>query len=214
MTTPAGKAPKQAVEAPAGLPAQLFRDQKAWAAWLQANHSASPGIWLRIAKKAADITSVSYAEALDTALCYGWIDGHKKSADESSYLQRFTPRAVRSTWSKINCAKALALIASGDMKAAGLHEIERAKKDGRWEAAYDSQRNIAIPDDLAAALAAAPHAQAFFAALDSQNRYAILFRLQTAKKAETRLKRLNTFIAMLERHETLHPVRKNQARQP
>lgn len=99
------------------------------------------------------------------------------------------------------------------MKAAGLHEIERAKKDGRWEAAYDSQRNIAIPDDLAAALAAAPHAQAFFAALDSQNRYAILFRLQTAKKAETRLKRLNTFIAMLERHETLHPVRKNQARQ-
>ncbi|MES2361168.1 MAG: YdeI/OmpD-associated family protein [Pseudomonadota bacterium] len=208
MTAPAGKASKKAPEAPASLPAQFFKDQKTWAAWLQANHSASPGIWLRIAKKASGITSVSYAEALDTALCYGWIDGQKKSADETSYLQRFTPRAARSIWSRINCAKALALIASGDMKAAGLHELERAQKDGRWEAAYESQRNIAMPDDLAAALAAAPRAQAFFETLDSHNRYAILFRLQTAKKADTRLKRLNTFVAMLERHETLHPARK------
>lgn len=208
MTAPAVKASPKAIQTSADPTAQLFKNQKAWAAWLQANHAASAGIWLRIAKKASGINSVSYAEALDTALCYGWIDGQKKSADEASYLQRFTPRAARSIWSRVNRVKALALIASGDMKAAGLHEVERAKKDGRWEAAYDSQRNIGIPDDLAAALAAAPRAQAFFAALDAHNRYAVLFRLQTAKKAETRLKRLETFVAMLDRHETLHPARK------
>lgn len=148
---------------------------------------------------------MSYAEALELALCYGWIDGQKKSDGGGYWLQRFTPRSARSIWSKINRDKALALIASGQMQPAGLQEVERAKSDGRWQAAYDSARTAVIPEDLQQALAASPAAQAFFATLNAQNRYAILFRIQTAKKAETRAKRIAAFTQMLSEQKKLHP---------
>jgi uncharacterized protein YdeI (YjbR/CyaY-like superfamily) len=183
----------------------LFDDKKAWLAWLKKNHGKSPGVWLRFAKKNAECGSVSHPEALESALCYGWIDGQKKSDDADYWLQRFTPRSVRSIWSKINRNKALALIASGQMQPAGLKEVERAKNDGRWEAAYDSARTSAIPEDFQQALAANAAAQAFFATLNAHNRYAVLFRIQTAKKAETRAKRIDTFIQMLSEHKKLHP---------
>lgn len=182
-----------------------FDDKKAWAAWLKKNHGKSPGVWLRFAKKHAGSSSVTYPEALELALCYGWIDGQKKSDGAQFWLQRFTPRSARSIWSKINRDKALALIASGQMQAAGLLEVERAKSDGRWQAAYDSARTSAIPEDLQQALAANAAAQAFFATLDAQNRYAVLFRIQTAKKAETRAKRIAAFTQMLSEHKKLHP---------
>ncbi|PFH04370.1 uncharacterized protein YdeI (YjbR/CyaY-like superfamily) [Collimonas sp. PA-H2] len=183
----------------------LFDEKRAWAAWLKKNHGKSPGVWLRFAKKNAECSSISHPEALELALCYGWIDGQKKSDDAQYWLQRFTPRSVRSIWSKINRDKALALIASGQMQPAGLQEVDRAKSDGRWEAAYDSARTSAIPDDLQEALAANPAAQAFFATLDAQNRYAVLFRIQTAKKAETRAKRIAVFTQMLSERKKLHP---------
>ena len=189
----------------AELPIELFEDQDAWAAWLESNHADSPGLWLRHAKKASDVASVSYAEALDVALCYGWIDGQKKSYDESSWLQKWTPRGAKSIWSKINREKALKLIEQARIQPAGLAEVERAKQDGRWEAAYDSHSTATVPDDLQAALDSNAEAGAFFATLNSTNRYAILFRIQTAKKAETRAKRIREFIGMLERHEKMHP---------
>lgn len=187
------------------LPIVLFERQDDWAAWLDEHHATSPGLWLRLAKKAADLQSLSYAEALDVALCYGWIDGQKRSYDESSWLQKFTPRGAKSIWSKINREKAQQLIESGKMKPAGLKAIERAKDDGRWDAAYDSQSSADVPSDFQAALDSNPEASAFFATLNSVNRYAVLFRIQTAKKAETRAKRIQQFIGMLERHEKLHP---------
>ncbi len=177
----------------------------AWAAWLAKNHRASEGIWLRLAKKAADTPSVTYAEAIDVALCYGWIDGQKQADNEHFWLQRFTPRSARSIWSKINRDKATKLMANGQMKAAGLKEIERAKNDGRWDAAYDSARTAEVPIDFQAALDRNPKAKAFFATLNSSNRYAILFRIQTAKKIETRESRIQKFVQMLENHEKLHP---------
>ncbi|MFC5473509.1 YdeI/OmpD-associated family protein [Paraherbaspirillum soli] len=183
----------------------LFDHQKSWAAWLKQNHGKSSGVWLRLAKKDSGQQSVSYGEALETALCYGWIDGQKKSDNAHYWLQRFTPRSAKSIWSKINRDKALALIDSGQMQAAGLNEIERAKSDGRWEAAYDSASKATVPSDLQSALDANAQAKAFFATLDSHNRYAVLFRIQTAKKAETRAKRILQFVQMLERHEKLHP---------
>jgi uncharacterized protein YdeI (YjbR/CyaY-like superfamily) len=189
----------------AELPIILFEDQAAWAAWLEQNHADSRGLWLRHAKKAADLSSVSYAEALDTALCYGWIDGQKKSYDDSSWLQKWTPRGTKSIWSKINREKALKLIESGAMQPAGMTQVERAKQDGRWDAAYDSHSNATVPDDFQAALDSNPEAKAFFATLNSTNRYAILFRIQTAKKAETRARRIGEFIGMLERKEKLYP---------
>jgi uncharacterized protein YdeI (YjbR/CyaY-like superfamily) len=189
----------------AELPIILFEDQAAWAAWLEQHHAASRGLWLRHAKKAADLSSVSYAEALDTALCYGWIDGQKKSYDDSSWLQKWTPRGAKSIWSKINREKALKLIESGAMQPAGMAQVERARKDGRWDAAYDSHSTATVPDDFQAALDSNPEAKAFFATLNSTNRYAILFRIQTAKKAETRARRIEEFIGMLERHEKLYP---------
>ena len=189
----------------AELPIELFEDQDAWAAWLESNHADSPGLWLRHAKKASHLASVSYAEALDVALCYGWIDGQKKSYDESSWLQKWTPRGAKSIWSKINREKALKLIEQARIQPAGLAEVERAKQDGRWEAAYDSHSTATVPDDLQAALDSNAEAGAFFATLNSTNRYAILFRIQTAKKAETRAKRIREFIGMLERHEKMHP---------
>ncbi len=183
----------------------LFKGQKDWGAWLDKNHLASSGVWLRLAKKASALKSVSYDEALEVALCYGWIDGQKKSYDESSWLQKFTPRGAKSIWSKINREKALALIKSGRMKPAGLAAVENAREDGRWDAAYDSPSGASVPDDFQAELDRHPKAKTFFDTLNSANRYAILWRIQTAKKAETRAKRIGQFIRMLEQHEKLHP---------
>ena len=182
-----------------------FKAQAPWSAWLAKNHGKSVGVWLRVAKTSTKLPSITYAEAIESALCYGWIDGQRKSDGDEYYLQRFTPRTAKSIWSKINRDKALALIERGAMKAAGLKEVERAKSDGRWERAYDSHKTSVVPDDLQAALDHNPKARAFFPTLSAQNRYAILFRIQTAKKPETRIKRIQTFVAMLERHETIHP---------
>ena len=187
------------------IPVMLFKSQKDWTTWLAKNHARSAGVWLQIAKQDGGVKSVSYAEALEVALCYGWIDGQKKGFDEATWLQKFTPRGPRSIWSKINREKAEALIADGRMQPAGLAAIEQAKRSGQWKAAYDSQRTIDVPADLQAALDQNAKAKAFFATLDSANRYAILFRLQTAKKAETRARRLEQFVRMLENHEKLHP---------
>ena len=182
-----------------------FADQPTWADWLAVNHASSRGAWLKLAKKASGVASVTYAEALEVALAWGWIDGQKRSHDDGAWLQKFTPRGPKSIWSKINREKALALIAAGEMKPAGLAEVERAQRDGRWEAAYDSPRGAAVPEDLAAALAGNARAAAFFATLNAANRYAILFRIQTAKKAETRARHIARFVEMLARHEKLHP---------
>jgi uncharacterized protein YdeI (YjbR/CyaY-like superfamily) len=190
-----------------GEPAVVsFANQADWRAWLAAHHDAGPeGVWLKIAKKGSGVASVDYPQALEIALCYGWIDGQKKGLDETHWLQRFTPRRSRSIWSKVNRAKAEALVEAGEMQPAGLAEMERAKADGRWDAAYDGQRTSAVPDDLAAALAGNAVAGEFFATLDSTNRYAILHRLQTAKKPETRARRLEQFVEMLGERRTLYP---------
>lgn len=190
---------------PSTLPVILFESQAAWAAWLEEHHQSAPGVWLRLAKKAADIHSISYAEALDVALCYGWIDGQKKSYDESSWLQKFTRRGPKSIWSKINREKVEALINSGQMQPAGLAAIESAKRDGRWDAAYDSQSRATVPEDFQAELDQHPQAKEFFATLNSTNRYAILFRIQTAKQAATRARRIQQFIRMLEQRELVYP---------
>ena len=189
------------------LPTLSFATRAAFARWLHKHHEAAPGLWLRIAKKAAPETpaSVTYPEAVEIALCYGWIDGQKKGDGATHWLQKFSPRGKRSLWSKINRDKVVALIEAGEMKPAGLREIERAKQDGRWKAAYDSPRGATVPPDLAAALAESPGAQAFFATLNAANRYAILWRLQTAKKPETRARRLQQFIQMLRDGKKLYP---------
>ncbi|MBA3712461.1 MAG: YdeI/OmpD-associated family protein [Pyrinomonadaceae bacterium] len=186
------------------LPVLLFAEQKDWANWLDKNLATASGVWLRLAKKTAGIQSVSYAEALEVALCYGWIDGQTKSYDEQSWLQKFTPRRAKSIWSKINREKAQELIKSGRMKPAGREAVESAKRDGRWDAAYDSPSAASVPSDFQAALDKSAKATAFFATLDKKNRYAILFRIQTAKKAETRARRIEQFIEMLEKNEKLH----------
>ena len=186
------------------LPIELFKDQKHWASWLDKHHAKSPGAWLRLAKKGSEIQSVSYAEALEVALCYGWIDGQKKAYDDSSWLQKFTPRGDRSLWSKVNREKAEALIQSGRMQPSGLAEVERAKGDGRWEAAYDAARTAVVPPDLQAALDARPEARDFFAHLDGTNRFAVLWRVQTAKRAETRARRIEVLVDMLARGEKIH----------
>lgn len=186
-------------------PITLFADQTQWAAWLAENHATEPGLWLRIAKKGSELVSVTYAEALDAALCYGWIDGQRRGFDVDSYIQKFTPRRKRSNWSKINRDHVARLIESGAMQLAGLAEIEAAKADGRWHRAYDSPGVSEVPADLQAALDASPAAREFFATLKSSNRYAILYRIQTAVKPETRARRIREFTAMLERRETVHP---------
>jgi uncharacterized protein YdeI (YjbR/CyaY-like superfamily) len=186
------------------LPKKLFESKEAWAGWLSKNHRKSAGLLLRIVKKGSSLRSVSYKEALEVALCYGWIDGQKLPEDEQTWLQKFLPRSSRSIWSKINREKALALIASGDMKPAGLEAIEDAKKNGRWQAAYDSPSASAVPPDFQAALDASPRARAFFETLDRANRYAILWRIQTVKKAETRARKIEQFIGMLNRKEKIH----------
>lgn len=182
-----------------------FKTVRGWTTWLVKNHATRPGVWVQIAKKDSGLASVTHAEALEAALCHGWIDGQRNSMDAQYFLQKFTPRRARSTWSKVNCAKALALIESGDMQPAGLAEVERAKADGRWDAAYDAQSKMTVPDDLAALLKKSVKAKTFFESLDSRNRFAILFRLQTAKKAETRERRLVNFFDMLKRGEKIHP---------
>jgi uncharacterized protein YdeI (YjbR/CyaY-like superfamily) len=189
---------------PSDTPILPFETPLAWAEWLEMQPATTPGVWLKLAKAESKILSITYAEALDVALCYGWIDSQKKGFDEQFWLQKFTPRRAGSIWSKVNCEKAEALIARGVMKPAGLREVELAKQDGRWERAYDSQSNSLIPADFQAALDQSPAAQAFFGKLNSANRYAFLFRIQTAKKAETRAERIKKFVAMLERGETLH----------
>jgi uncharacterized protein YdeI (YjbR/CyaY-like superfamily) len=181
-----------------------FRTPREWEAWLRKHHADAEGAWLRIAKVGAAEPSVSYAQALESALCWGWIDGQKKGLDGAYWLQRFTPRRARSIWSKINRAKAEALIASGRMQPPGLGEVERAKADGRWDEAYDGMRTSSVPDDLQAALDAQPRAHAFFAQLDGANRYAVLWRVQTAKKPETRAKRIAMLVDMLARGEKIH----------
>ncbi|MDQ1608219.1 MAG: hypothetical protein QOE16_951 [Microbacteriaceae bacterium] len=183
----------------------FFRDAVGWADWLEKNHADSPGVRLAIAKKGSAKSSPSYAEALDAALCYGWIDGQTRRLDDDYYLQLFTPRRPRSTWSQINRENIARLIEAGAMRPAGLQEVERAKSDGRWDAAYAPQRTIEVPDDLASALAASPAAAEFFPSLSSQNRYAILFRIGNTKRQDTRERRIAEFVAMLERGETIYP---------
>jgi uncharacterized protein YdeI (YjbR/CyaY-like superfamily) len=181
-----------------------FEDRKAWTAWLRKYHASSPGVWVRLSKKDSDVASVTKAEALETAICYGWIDGQNKSAGPMAWLQKFTPRSSKSIWSQVNRKKALELIESGKMKPAGLAEVERAKKDGRWEAAYEPQSRATVPADLQAALERNARARTFFEGLDSKNRYAILFRIHNAKKAETRSRRIEKFVAMLEQNLKIH----------
>ena len=187
------------------LPVVRFADEGAWSTWLASHHASSRGVWVKIAKKGSDSASVSYAEALEVALAWGWIDGQKSSLDEASWLQKFTPRGPKSMWSKINCEKANALVAASRMHPSGLAEVERAKRDGRWERAYDSQSRAVVPPDLAKALAANTRAARFFETLESRNRYAVLFRIHAAKKPETRAARIEKFVAMLARGEKLHP---------
>ncbi len=186
------------------LRVQSFASRQAWRTWLAAHHADSPGLWLKIAKKDTGVDSVTYSEALDVALCFGWIDGQKDKLDEVHWLQRFTPRKARSRWSKINRERVEKLVAAGEMAAAGQLAVEAAKQDGRWDAAYDGQRAAAVPEDLQHALDADPKARQFFATLDSVNRYAILYRLHDAKKPETRARRLAKFIAMLAAGERIH----------
>lgn len=188
-------------------PIHSFSTQAEWAAWLEKNHRKASGLWLRLAKKESRRQSTTYGEALEIALCYGWIDGQKRPENEKAWLQRFVPRTPKSIWSKINREKANKLIASGQMKAAGLEAIEAAKKDGRWDAAYDSPKAAVVPEDLQVALDGNPVAQAFFTSLDRANRYAILFRIQTVKKAETRARKIRQFVEMLEKGERIHPER-------
>ncbi|MFL5571736.1 MAG: YdeI/OmpD-associated family protein [Gemmatimonadaceae bacterium] len=185
-------------------PIRAFKTQQDFETWLEKNHATSPGIWVRIARKESGKKSLTYQQGVDTALCYGWIDAQKRPESESAWLQRFMPRRPRSIWSRINREKALALIASGRMKRAGLAEVERAKQDGRWEAAYDSASTATVPVDLQNELDRHPRAAEFFKTLDRTNRYAILWRVATAKKAETRARRIAKFIEMLEKGETIH----------
>jgi uncharacterized protein YdeI (YjbR/CyaY-like superfamily) len=186
-------------------PLRKFATARAFETWLTRNHSKAPGIRIQIAKKSSGIRSIDYAEALEIALCHGWIDGQSKSMDETWYWQRFTPRRSRSLWSKRNRDIVARLIAEGRMQPAGQAEIDRAKADGRWSAAYDSPANARVPNDLAAALRGSPKAKRFFESLDSRNRYAILHRLMIAKRPETRAKRLATFVEMLRDGRKLYP---------
>ena len=181
-----------------------FRSPRAWAQWLAANHEQRDGVWLRFFKKASNVPSLSYADALEEALCYGWIDGQVKKYDAHSYLQKFTPRRKRSVWSKLNVARATRLIDAGRMQPAGLRQVDDARQDGRWHDAYDSPSRSTLPDDLLAALTKNKKARAFFETLNKPNRYAITWRLQTARRPETRARRLKAIVAMLARHEAFH----------
>ena len=186
------------------VPIMSFETQQDWEVWLEENHAESKGIWLKIAKKEAPAPTISYAEALDSAICYGWIDGQKAAFDDRYWLQKFTPRTAKSIWSKVNCGKAEALIAVGRMQPAGLRQVELAKADGRWDRAYESQSKITIPDDFQRELDKNPKAKDFFSTLDSANRYAFLFRIHAAKKPETRSAKIQKFIEILNQQQKLH----------
>jgi uncharacterized protein YdeI (YjbR/CyaY-like superfamily) len=192
------------MEERAGLPIRAFADLAAWETWLAAQPRSSPGVWLKLAKASVGVASVSRAEAIDGALCHGWIDGQLNPYDDDWWLIRFTPRKARSKWSEKNRARAIELLAEKRVAPAGRAEIESAKEDGRWEAAYAPAATIAVPDDLAAALDAEPEARVFFDTLTGANRYAILYRVHEAKKPETRAARIAKFVAMCARGETLH----------
>ena len=187
------------------MPIMSFEIQQGWEEWLKEHHAETKGIWLKIAKKEASTPSVSYAEALDSALCYGWIDGQKAAFDDKYWLQKFTPRTAKSIWSKVNCNKAESLIAEGRMQPAGLRQVELAKSDGRWERAYESQSKITIPDDFQNALDNNPKAKDFFNTLNSVNRYAFLFRIHSAKKPETRSAKIQKFVEMLNHQQKFYP---------
>jgi uncharacterized protein YdeI (YjbR/CyaY-like superfamily) len=186
------------------LPLLSFPTTAAWETWLEAEHSSAAGLWLKIAKRDSQATTVNYAQALEIALCFGWIDGQKAAYDEHFWLQRFTPRKARSRWSKINRETATRLLEEGRVRAAGLAQIQAAKDDGRWAAAYEGQRVARVPEDLQRALEANAPAQDFFATLKGANRYAILYRINDAKRADTRARRIERFVEMLARGETIH----------
>lgn len=187
------------------LPILAFKSAADFEAWLDEHHDRSRGIWLKLAKKGSGVESVTRSEAVDVALCFGWIDGQTASVDDTYWMQRYTPRRPKSKWSQVNRDRAEALIAEGRMRPAGLKEVEAARRDGRWDAAYASPKNMAVPEDLQQKLAENPRAQAFFATLDSRNRYAILYRIQDAKKPKTRARRIDQFVAMLNEHKTIYP---------
>jgi uncharacterized protein YdeI (YjbR/CyaY-like superfamily) len=196
---PAAKPPVQPDASPT-----LFKNARAFETWLKKHHATADGLWLKIAKRGADEPSVTYPEAVEIALCWGWIDGQKKGLDDQHFLQRFTPRRARSVWSKINVDKVAALVEAGRMQAPGHAQVEAAKADGRWARAYDGARTSTVPEDLLAALEAEPKAKAFFATLNASNRYAVLWRIQTAVKPETRARRITQLVEKLARGETIH----------
>jgi uncharacterized protein YdeI (YjbR/CyaY-like superfamily) len=193
-------------------PTLFFASAADWERWLERSHERSPGVWLRIAKKSSGVASVSHSDALDSALCFGWIDGQRAPLDERFFLQRFTPRKPRSRWSQNNVERVGALEQAGRMRAPGSAEVERARADGRWAAAYPGQRTATVPDDLQRALDANPAAREFFATLDSANRYAILYRVGDARRPQTREQRIARFVAMLAAGETLHPASRDRTR--
>src|SRR5688572_19654840 len=186
------------------LPILFFKTAKEWEKWIAKNFASSKGVWLRFYKKASGIPSVSYPEAVEVSLCYGWIDGQANKYDENSYLQRFTPRRPKSIWAKKNIERVTRLIAAGKMKPAGLKEIEAAKADGRWKMAYDSPETMEIPDDFLKALSKNPKAKKFFGTLNKTNIYSITGRLQTAKKPVTREKRMKSILEMLSKNQKFH----------
>jgi uncharacterized protein YdeI (YjbR/CyaY-like superfamily) len=190
---------------PDQLPVLGFESVDAWDAWLAEHASSAAGLWLKIPKKGSAAAGIGYSDALDVALCHGWIDGQKGRHDDGYWLQRFTPRKPGSRWSRINTERAEALMAAGRMRPGGLREVEQARADGRWEQAYESQSRVTVPADLARALAGNERARAFFATLDSTNRYAILYRIGAAKRPETRARRVAMFVAMLSEHKKIHP---------
>ena len=196
---------RQMDETLANLPILLFDTPRQWEEWLGMHHARPQGVWLKFAKKGTGVSTISYAEALDVALCYGWIDARKRSCDETFWLQQFTPRRPKSVWSKVNTEHVARLIEGGRMTPAGQKEIDAAKADGRWDAAYQSQSDFTLPDDFQAELEQHPEARAFFETLNKVNRYAIYHRIVTANKPETRRARIEKFIAMLAAHEKLHP---------
>jgi uncharacterized protein YdeI (YjbR/CyaY-like superfamily) len=194
-----------ATEVKSNLPIVRFATVAAFERWLE-RHAGDAGVWLRFAKAGTGNTSIAYAQALEAAICFGWIDGQKAAYDDGWWLQRFTPRRPRGRWSRINCAKAEALIEATRMRPAGLVEVEAAKADGRWDAAYAGQRSAEVPADLQAALDQSPTAATFFATLSSGNRYAILYRVGSVKRAETRARKIDQYVAMLEAGQTIHPL--------
>jgi uncharacterized protein YdeI (YjbR/CyaY-like superfamily) len=189
----------------ANLPVLPFADPAAWERWLEDHHAHAHGLWLKLAKRGSGIASVTYAQALDVALCFGWIDSQKAAWDERWFLQRFTPRRPRGRWSQANREKAEALEREGRLRAAGALEVQRAREDGRWEAAYAGQARAQVPDDLRRELERDPEALRFFESLESHNRYAILYRIEDARRPETRARRIQRFMEMLRAGEKLHP---------